>query len=327
MKFELRVTMAVFAVLFVWVLSYSSLSLAALDKKPVVFVLTAETIELSEVLAYPARVEPRIRAAVVAETDGVVTRILAPLGSQVKAKSSLLMIKNTDPVYSYAPLVVTSAVAGVVSRVEVTEGSRVSRGDKLLLVTDPEQVRIAVEVTAQDLKYISPGQKAELKTQSSVESIPLRVKGVSPFVDPATGTASCELELDRNAQGGRAPGTKGSVAPSLPPLGILGRVYFRANVRKGISVPDSAITYRGKDPFIRIVESGKAKLMAVDIGRKESGQVEILKGLKSGDSFVERASGFVADGEEVEIKMNEKNEGKENKSKDKKSDSTNKTKS
>ena len=265
---------------------------AAVDRKPVVFAKKVDLIELSETLTYPARIEPRIKASVVAEADGVVTRIIAPLGSAVRARGPVLVIRNTDPVYQYSPMTIVSPVSGVVSRVEVTEGSRVSRGDKLLLVTDPEQVRVVVEVAAQDVSSIKPGLVAELKTSSmrSGEASRLRVKGISPFVDPATGTALCELELDKAKGSGR-----------LPPPGVIGRVFFRVNQRQGISVPDSAITYRGKDPFVRVLVDGKAKLSAVTIGRKESGSVEILKGLKKGDQIVERSSGFVADGEAVEI--------------------------
>ncbi len=277
--------------LFVFILLSPTLE-AAINKKPVVFVQKVASRELSESLTYPARVEPRTKAAVVAEADGVVTRIIAPLGSSVRTRSPLLVIKNTDPIYQYSPMVVTSTVDGVVSRVEVTEGSRVSRGDKLLLVTDPEQVRVAVEVTAQDLPSIKPGMTAELRSSSDDgEPVILKVKGISPFVDPATGTASCELELEK----------KKGTAQKLPPVGVIARVHFKANVRKGISIADSAITYRGKDPFVRVVTDGKAKLVPVRIGNKQSGVVEIVKGLKDGDSVVERASGFIADGEEVEV--------------------------
>lgn len=279
--------------------SFSSLSpkaLSTVDKKPVVFVRTVQPTELAEVLTYPARVEPRIKAAVVAEADGVVTRILAPLGRGVRAKEPLLVIRNTDPVYRYSPMTVVSPVSGVVSRVDVTEGSQVSRGDKLLLVTDPEQASVIVEVTAQDVRSIKPGMIAHMSTQMTSgatggdEGSTLRVRGISPFVDPATGTASCELELVRRGAG------------RLPPPGVIGRVVFRANVRQGFSISESAITYRGKDPFIRVVNGdGKAKLVSVVLGRKQAGAVEILKGINRGDQLIERASGFVADGEAVEV--------------------------
>ncbi len=270
---------------------------AAIQKKPIVFTKSIQLIELSETLTYPARVEPRIRASVVAENDGVVTKIRAPLGNTVKAGSPILVIRNTDPVYQYSPMVVTSPVAGVVSRVEVTEGSRVARGDKLVMVTDPDQVRVVVEVTAQDVASIKPGLQAELKMAGQEDGLKVRVRGISPFVDPATGTASCELELDRKAS-----------KKSLPPLGVIGRVLFKVNVRNGVSIPDAAITYRGKEPFVRVVADGKAKLVPVKIGRKEAGQVEVLKGLKAGDELVERSSGFVADGEAVEVQQSNKKE-------------------
>ena len=262
--------------------------------KPIVFINKIKPVELAEVLTYPARIEPRIRASVVAEADGVVTRIIAPLGKPVKAKSGLLVIRNSDPVYQYAPMIVTSPVAGVVSRVEVTEGSRVARGDKLVLVTVPSDVSVVVQVPAQDLRSIHPGSTAELTIPGEMSlsgPIKLKVKGLSPFVDPGTGTAACELE----------PVSSKDSFKSLPPAGAIARVTFRVNVRTGISITDNAITYRGKDPYVRVVRDGKSRLVAITAGRKQGGMIEVLKGLREGDNVVERTSGFIADGEAVDV--------------------------
>lgn len=276
----------------------TQVAFAAIPKKPVVFTKPVQLTELSETLTYPARVEPRIRASVVAENDGVVSKIMAPLGRTVKVNAPILVIRNTDPVYQYSPMVVTAPVAGVVSKVDVTEGSRVAKGDKLVMVTDPDQVRVVVEITAQDVSSIKPGLQARLKMpgKDEDEGALVRVRGMSPFVDPATGTASCELELDKKSK-----------KDDLPPLGLIGRVLFKVNPRKGVSIPDSAITYRGKEPFVRVVADGKAKLVAVKVGRKEAGQVEVVKGLKEGDQLVERSSGFIADGEAVDVQKSSKN--------------------
>ncbi len=273
---------------------------AAKPPKPIVYVQKVESTELSETLTYPARVEPRIKAEVASEADGIVSKINAPLGTRVKAKTALLVIRNTDPVYQYAPQVIVSPVAGVVSRVDVTEGSRVARGDKLALVTDPAQVRVVVEIPAQDVRSIHQGQLAELKIPGDVsdELTPLKVRGLSPFVDPATGTASCELELAPASKA--AKGSKKSTAP-LPPAGSIARVTFKANVRKGLSVDEGALTYRGHDPFVRIVREGKAVLVPITLGRKQAGMVEILKGVNVGDQIVQRSSGFVSDGESVTV--------------------------
>lgn len=270
---------------------------AAIPPKPIVFVQSIEMTELSETLTYPARVDARVRAAVVAENDGVVSKIIAPLGTEVKTHSALLTIRNTDPVYQYSPMRVTSPVSGIVSRVEVNEGSRVAKGDKLVTVTDPDQVRIVVEITALDVSSIKPGLTAELRMpgREFEDGLQVKVRGMSPFVDPATGTATCELEL--------LPANRKEKKPKrLPPLGVIGRVVFNVNKRQGVSIPESAITYRGKDPYVRLVENGKAKFVAIKTGRKELGQVEVLQGLKTGDQLVERSAGFVAEGEDVEVK-------------------------
>lgn len=278
---------------------FAALSPKADEKKPVVFVKQARLTELAETLTYPARIEPRIKASVLAESDGVVTKIVAPLGSSVKAHAPLLFVRNTDPVYRFAAMVVTAPVAGVVSRVEVTEGSRVAKGDKLALVTNPNRVRVVVEITSEDLRLIRNGQEASLTvpSSSSEEKIILKVKGISPFVDPATGTALCELEAANSKV-------------ILPPPGSIARVSFSANVHAGISIADDAITYRGKDPFVRIVTEGKAKLVAVVLGRKQAGSVEIVRGVKSGDAVVERTSKFVGDGEAVEIETKDTDKDK-----------------
>ena len=156
------------------------------------------------------------------------------------------MIRNTDPIYEYAPMVVTSPVSGVVSRVDVTEGSRVARGDKLVLVTEPSQVRVVVEIPAQDVRSIERGQIADLSLPGHIvdpaageskDNVQLKVKGLSPFVDPQTGTASCELEVANGKQNFK----------NLPPAGAIARVTFKVNIHKGFSVSDDAITYRGKN--------------------------------------------------------------------------------
>ena len=274
---------------------------AAVQRKPLVYTQAVKSKEISDILTYPARVEPRIRASVVAENDGVVSKIYATLGRTVKSGTPILVIRNTDPVYQYAPMIVPAPVAGVVSRVDVTEGSRVARGDKLVMVTDPEQARVVLEVTAEDVSKIKPGMTAELKLPGDAateKGLQVRVKGISPFVDPSTGTASCELELVHDSKSKK----------NLPALGVIGRVVFSVNVHKGISIPDSAITYRGKEPFVRVVTAGKAKLVAIETGHKEAGIVEILRGLKTGDQLIERTTGFVADGEAVEAQDVDKDE-------------------
>jgi multidrug efflux pump subunit AcrA (membrane-fusion protein) len=268
----------------------SSVAQAANAPIPSVFAKKAKLAKIYDSLDYPGRIEAKINAFILAESDGVISKVLKPLGTPVKKFEKLIVVQNTDPVYQYAPMQIENVVSGVVSQVYVTEGSRVAKGDKLMLVTDPAQLRIIVEVPSSDLKSIHKGDRAEL-TQGG-DNWDVKVRGVSPFVDPSTGTANCELEF-----------TSGQKNKSRPPAGALAKVSFKADERNGISIADSAVFYRGKDTFVRVIRDKHAFLQPIKVGKRQFGQVEILTGLKENDEVVERTSSFISDGEEVKVEV------------------------
>lgn len=269
---------------------------AALDKTPVVFARPCVRAEIADELSYPARAEAKVNAAILAETEGVVTRIKTPLGHAVKRSQSLMVLQQTDPIYQFAPAPVKSAVTGVVSSMEVTEGSRVTKGQRLATVTDPKSLRVSVEIPAQDLSVMQPGLKAQLSLPGVSEMIPVTLQGISPHVDSATGTASAEFE----------PSVRDLVR--LRP-GMVGKVHLKVNARQAFSVPEDALVYRKQETLLRIVEEGKTKSVPVVLGRRFRGRVEILSGLADNMNVIERTSGFVAEGEAVKVQAEEEGSG------------------
>jgi multidrug efflux pump subunit AcrA (membrane-fusion protein) len=265
-------------------------SIVAHAATPVVTTQTLKKIEVSDGLNYPARMESNVNASIYADADGVVTKIKKSLGQKVKKGNAILTIEHTDPIYQYAPMVMTTPVSGVVSTVKVTEGSRVSKGELVATVTDPEKIRVLIEVAAQDLKSFKPGLQGEFEISGRAKPVAVKVRGVSPFVDPGTGTASAELEIVKS----------GDKDLLLTP-GLVGKVNFKVNRHEAIVIPEYALVYKGNDTFVRIVDGGKAKKVPVKIGTKQRGNVEITEGLKPGDVMIERASGFVSEGEEVKV--------------------------
>ena len=263
---------------------------ASTSQIPSVFAKKVELTQIYDSLDYPGRIEAKINASILAESDGVIAKILKPLGTPVKKSDKLIVVQNTDPVYQYAPMQIENVVSGVVSQVFVTEGSRVAKGDKLMLVTDPAQLRVVVEVPAADLKSVRQGDHAQLTQGGDVWDV--KVKGMSPFVDPSTGTANCELEF-----------VSGQKNKTRPPAGALAKVSFKADQRNGISIADTAVFYRGKDTFVRVVRDKHAFLQPIKVGKKQFGMVEIVSGLKANDQVVERTSSFISDGEEVKVEV------------------------
>lgn len=267
--------------------SFEALAVDDKSRPAIVFTKKIHAAELSDELTYPARVLPRINTTILAETDGVVSQIHAPLGQKVSKNQRLMTIKHTDPVYQYAPVAIKSSVDGVVSSVEVTEGTQVSKGVKLATVTDPSRVRVLIEVPAQDLSFLKREMAGELKVRGTEKTVGVKIQGISPFVDPTSGTASAELEIV-------------SSEAALSP-GQLAQVKFKTNVRKGFSVSDESVVYRGSEPFIRIVVDGKLKRVPIKLGHRQRGQVEIVEGLYEDAEVILRASRHVADGEAITV--------------------------
>ncbi len=258
-------------------------------KAPVVMTETAQVVEIADAITYPARVTTKVKATVFAPAEGIITKIHAPLGAQIRAGATLMAIKNTDPLYEYVPIAVETPVTGVVSALEVTPGSKVARGQALATVIDPKQTGLVVEVPAADLPSFVKGLKGQFSFAMAGEQKPMEteVSGISPLVDPLTGTATAELVF-------------GKAAPIVPP-GAIGKVLFAINKRQGIQVPEQAIVYRGKDTLVRVVAEGKAKMVPVQVAATRKGLTEVISGLLAGSAVIVRASGFVADGQAVVV--------------------------
>ncbi len=260
---------------------------------PTVFVDSIKKSEIFDTLSFPARIIPQINAAILSDLDGVVEKVVVPIGRPVKKGDTLILIKNTDPVYDYAPAKMTSPVSGVVSSLEVSEGSRVARGQKLASVTDPAKTKINIEVTPQDLSLLKRNLEGQLKFSQFDEAVPVKVSGISPFVDPSSGTATVELVTINTSRSFISPG-------------MVGRVSFRTGKHLGIQVPEFSIVYRGAGTFIASLSpEKKVKLVPVKIGPIRKGFVEVLEGISDSSQYIVRSSAFLSDGEGVTVQKKE----------------------
>lgn len=273
------------------------------SKAPVVFIDQAVRQEISDVLTYPVRLMPISFSTLVAEHDGIVEKVKTNLGRPVKIGEELITIKNADPVYK--DMILSSPIKGIVSAVEVSEGTRVQKGQKIATVADTSKLKGVMEIAASDLSKFSAGLDGTLKVNGVSEEYAVKITGISPMIDPSTGTASSDLMISKvpnpkseSKTDDKANGT--TVSGSLP-AGGLGKATFKVNQHQGVQVPEHIVIYKGKDTFIRIVDGSKAKLVPVTLGLNRQGSIEIVTGLDSGAIVVTRTSSYVADGEEVVI--------------------------
>jgi multidrug efflux pump subunit AcrA (membrane-fusion protein) len=277
---------------------FLSLAFAKASNLPVVITQSAQPTDLYDSMTYPTRILAKVNASVLSEVEGVVTKLVAPLGARVKPGNVLMILKSTDPVFDYALMRVRAPVAGVVGSPEVTEGSRVNKGHRLVTVTDPSQLRLLIELPAVDLPFLEMGLKGTVTFPGEEKIFNTVVSGVSGSVDPATGTATAELKLKDKLK------DKLKEFQNLRP-GLIGKASFKIREHQGFEMPETALVYRGNGIFLRLVRNGRIKLSPISAGPTRRGQIEVKKGLSAGDIVVMRSSIYVAEGEAVEIEKGE----------------------
>ena len=261
-------------------------------QKPMVMTESLTEKSIHDSLLYPARIDAGAQAGVLAETDGLVKTIKTSLGRAVQKGDILMTIENPDPVYKYEPIAVTAPVSGVVAFLDASIGNRVERGHKLAVIADVRAVKVKIEATASDLSSLKFGDVGTLFIGD--KTIATKISAISPVVDPSTGTATVELTPPREER-------------LLP--GMMGRVEFHVRERRGIQVPDSAVVFKGTDPYLRIVDGGgKAVWRKVKQGASAGGLTDIIEGAAPGERLIVRATTFIADGDEVEVQADKQGE-------------------
>jgi membrane fusion protein, heavy metal efflux system len=170
-------------------------------------------------------------------------------------------------------LAVRSPISGRITEVDTQLGAYVSAGAELFNVSDPRRIQIDAAVPATDAQRIRPGDRAivELPGGSIVEAV---VRSVTPAVDPQSRSATVVVQL-AGAPGGLTQGQ--AVRVRITPMG---------SGQSSIILPEEAVQQiEGRDMVFVAVKDG-FQAIPVSVGSRSGGRVEILDGLKAGQTVV-----------------------------------------
>jgi multidrug efflux pump subunit AcrA (membrane-fusion protein) len=272
----------------------SAVSTPPTKDKPTVIVEEIKVQEDFKRILVPVKVEAKVRSQVSAEVEGWITKIVKPLGSKVNKGETVLIIENKDPAFTYAAVRVRSPVSGVVSQMDPSLMSRVARGDKLFSVIDASAIKLTAEIPGGEIQLLKQGTIGAYRSDlNAVESLDVKLIGVSPLIDPRTGTASAEMEF--------------LAKKKLPVIGSVGNVLFEISRGKILLVPESTIGFLDGTASVKVVgKDGKIEKKSVEVGDQKESNVVILSGLTSGDKIVLRSSRPIKEGENVTVENTEK---------------------
>jgi Cu(I)/Ag(I) efflux system membrane fusion protein len=181
---------------------------------------------------------------------------------------------------------VASPAAGVVLEKFVIEGQNIMPGTPLFRIADLSKVWVVANAYQGDLARVKVGAAAEIAlSYLPGRTFQGRVAFVSPVLDPETRTAEVRIEVANTA------------SLDLKPE-MFATVTLRAAAGSaGVAVPEQALIRSGRrDIAIVAAGGGYFEPREVRLGSAAEGYVEVLEGLREGESLVV-SSQFLIDSE------------------------------
>ncbi len=183
---------------------------------------------------------------------------------------------------------VLSPVTGRVDSRLVSAGDYVGVGKGLFQLATADHLRVRLPFPETVAPRIRPGLPVLLSAPTSPGKT---VKGTVQELRPMIGNANRAFEaiVEVTNPGDWKPG--GSVN---------GSVVIEEHPR-AVAVPETCVVLRPAGQVVYVVENGKAMQRVVSTGVKQDGLVEIVSGLKAGETIAVDGAGFLTDKAAVSI--------------------------
>jgi HlyD family secretion protein len=204
-----------------------------------------------------------------------------------KAQNSQSKARLDELKINLANTIITSPVTGFVARRAVDPGAFVGQNAPIVDVVDVTSVRLVANVVEKDLTQLQRGDTTTVGVDAYPgESFTGRIARVSPILDPATRTASLEIEI---------PNPDLRLKP-----GMYARVGIVTNTKKeALVAPATAIVDLGGRRGVFQVLNNAAVFRAVQVGTEQLDKVEVLSGIAEGEQVITTGSGALRDGDRV----------------------------
>lgn len=182
-------------------------------------------------------------------------------------------------------LTLVAPVSGIVLQKQAVEGQQVAAGVPLYRIADLSRVWIEGEVFEQDLRLVRVGERVHIEVAAYPGD---HLMGTVSFVYPTVNDTS---------RTNRVRVTVANPGLTLKP-GMFATMYFDARLAAdALVVPREAVIVTGERNLVFVkMPDGMLEPREVVLGARTESQVEVLRGLRVGDSVV-TAANFLVDAE------------------------------
>jgi multidrug efflux pump subunit AcrA (membrane-fusion protein) len=224
-------------------------------------------------------VVPRKEAVVIADSDGRVTEVLVREGDVVADNQELIRVTGAG-----GSKTLRAPAAGLVTELRTATGAPASPlAGPMARIAVGNELEIDAEVPSLNALKVGPGASARI------------VRDHGPDL---TGTVRLAApQIDRKTQFGHV---RIAVADGRSlKLGMFVRVTIDARRSCGVSIPRSAIDHS----TVQVVKDNVVETRKVKVGLVSDSQIEILDGIREGETVIADAGTSLQDGDRVQPTM------------------------
>ena len=188
-----------------------------------------------------------------------------------------------------AKTVIRAPFSGIVGLRMISPGAYLKAGTDIVRIENVSSIKVDFRIPENYLSKIRPNQEILVRLDAYPgEEFRGRVYAIEPVVEERTRTIAMRA---------RIPNKGFKLKP-----GMFVRVAVTMENRpNAIVIPEQAIWPQGKESFVFRVVDGKAALTKVEIGNRQPGSVEIVKGLGANDMVVTDGQIKLRDGAPVVV--------------------------
>lgn len=185
--------------------------------------------------------------------------------------------------------VITAPFDGTVGLSSVSIGDYIKAGDDIVNLEQIIPLKVDFRLPERYLRLVAVGRPVEI----TLDAFPGDTyRGEVYAIDPRIRAADRSIGVRA-----RLPNSDGKLRP-----GIFARIRMIVDRRdQALVVPEEALVPRGNQRFVFRIVDGKAVLTEVKIGLRETGQVEIVEGIRAGDTIITAGQAKVREGAAVNI--------------------------
>lgn len=200
--------------------------------------------------------------------------------SEISDESRLaeLNAQETAANLSKASKGVSANFAGIVTDVQVIEGSVTTPGTQLFTIADSQNVKVTLKVSKYDLEYIREGQSADVTIAGyDYTGKVTRIDRMAQKNDSGTAVVSAEIHIDK--------------PDDNIFLGIEAKAVIHiAKAKDALMIPVEVVNSSADGYYCYIVNNGVVERRELEIGISSDTYVEVVNGLEEGDQVVQNAA-------------------------------------